>query len=188
MEQVRRDIPFYGKSGGLTLTGGEPLAQPKLAETLLKMAKAEGISTAIETCGHALWPTFERLFPYLDTILFDVKHINPRIHMAHTGVDNVLILSNLRQLAQNNAPLQIRVPLIPGFNADPDSLRRIGNFILELNITRLDLLPYHTYALPKYQALNRTYPWQEYAHLTDSEVDTLAQTLRDLGLTVTIGG
>ena len=188
MEQVRRDIPFYGESGGLTLTGGEPLTQPQLAETLLKMAKAEGLSTAIETCGHALWPTFERLLPYLDTILFDVKHIDPGIHMAHTGVDNVLILSNLRHLARNNAPLQIRVPLIPGFNADATSLRRIGNFILELNISRLDLLPYHTYAMSKYQALNRTYPWQDHDHLTDAEVDNLAQILRNLGLAVTIGG
>ena len=188
MEQVRRDIPFYGDSGGLTLTGGEPTSQPQLAETLLKMAKAEGISTAIETCGHTLWPTFERLLPYLDTILFDVKHIDPRIHMAHTGVDNVLILSNLRQLAQINAPLQIRVPLIPGFNADADSLQQIGDFLLNLNISNLDLLPYHTYALSKYQALNRDYPWQNHKHLTDTEVNTLAQTLRNLGLTVTIGG
>ena len=188
MDEVRRDIPFYGESGGLTLTGGEPTNQPKLAEALLKMAKAEGISTAIETCGHTLWPTFERLLPYLDTILFDIKHIDPRIHMAYTGVDNVLILSNLRQLAQNNAPLQIRVPLIPGFNADVDSLKRIGEFILNLNLSRLDLLPYHTYALSKYQALGRDYPWQNHSLLTNTQVNTLAQTLRNLGLAVTIGG
>ena len=76
MREVRRDAPFYGEGGGLTLTGGEATMQPDMAEALLRLAKLEGIHTAIETCGHTQWPVFERFLPYLDLILYDLKHVD----------------------------------------------------------------------------------------------------------------
>ena len=190
MAEVRRDMPFYDEGGGMTLTGGEPLLQPRLAEALLRLAKAEYIATAMETCGYSSWQALERLAPYLDSILFDVKHMDRVVHRAYSGVSNELILSNLRQLAAMRAPVTVRVPLIPGFNASVESIRAIGEFVagLEGYVPPLDLLPYHMYGRPKYTALGLPYPWQDHERLTDRQVKELADVLRGLDLNVTLGG
>jgi pyruvate formate lyase activating enzyme len=190
IQTVRRDAPFYANGGGMTLTGGEPTMQPDMAEALLRLAKAEGISTAIETCGHTQWDVFERLLPYLDNILFDVKHIDNEIHQKFTGIGNALILANLRRLAELNAPITIRVPLIPGFNAAPTSIRAIARFLLSLNgaVKAIDLLPYHTLSRAKYKALGRDYPWEDYGRLPETEIAVLARIIETRGLRVNIGG
>ncbi len=189
MTEVLRDIPFYNGSGGLTLTGGEPTFQPRMAEALLRLAKMNRISTALETSGHTRWQILERLLPYLDHILFDVKHLDGEMHRAHTGVDNVLILSNLRKLASIKAPVTVRVPLIPGFNASVESLRAIAEFVLQLDglAKTICLLPYHTLGHAKYRALGRPYPWQAYERLTAQAVDELAHAVASWGLAVTVG-
>jgi pyruvate formate lyase activating enzyme len=190
MAEVLRDTPFYEGGGGMTLTGGEPTMQPEFAEALLRLAQAECINTAIETCGHCAWPVLERLLPYLDTILFDIKHMDSETHQAFTGVDNELILDNLRRLAALGAPVTARVALIPGFNASIQSIRAIGEFLAGLDgqITHVDLLPYHTYGRAKYAALAQPYLWQDHEPLTDRQVEELAQTLRNPGLIVIVGG
>ncbi|GIK42877.1 MAG: glycyl-radical enzyme activating protein [Chloroflexota bacterium] len=188
MAQVRRDAPFYEDGGGMTVTGGEPTMQPCLTEALLRLAKADYISTAIETCGHTTWAVWERLLPYLDTILFDLKHTDSAIHHAFTGVGNELILANLRQLAELEAPVTVRVPLIPGFNADPASVSPIAEFVKELGLNRLDLLPYHTLGRAKYEALGREYLWAEQPRLAEAEVDRLAELVGSVGLEVSVGG
>lgn len=190
MAEVLRDAPFYEDGGGLTLTGGEPTMQPALALALLRLAKAEYISTALETCGHTQWPVLEQLTPYLDHILYDLKHTDPDIHHTFTGLDNRLILENLRRLAAGGAPVTIRVPLIPGFNASVESLRAIAQFVLSLNgpVQHVDLLPYHTLGQAKYAALGRDYPWANQPRLTETEVAPLAKEIESHGLTVTIGG
>jgi pyruvate formate lyase activating enzyme len=174
----------------LTLTGGEPVLQPDLAEALLRLAKAECISTAIETSGYASWKVWERLVPYLDTILYDIKHIDARFHRAGTGVDNTLILDNLKRLTRLGVPLTVRVPLIPGFNADRETILQIGEYIVQLEppANRLDLLPYHTLGRGKYTALAIPYPWNGHEKLDEREVESWANDLRQMGLTVTIGG
>ena len=190
MHEVRRDRPFYGAGGGLTLTGGEPTMQPAMCEALLHLAKAEGIATAIETCGHTQWTVFAYLLPHLDMVLFDVKHIDPDIHRQHTGLDNTLILDNLRRLTAVGAPVRIRVPLIPGFNASPTALSAIAEFVRDLPgpILGLDLLPYHTLGKAKYAALGRAYPWHNHARLPDHEVAELASVIRSYNIPLTIGG
>jgi pyruvate formate lyase activating enzyme len=190
MAEVRRDAPFYEGGGGMTLTGGEPTMQPYLAEALLRLARAECISTAMETCGHCPWPVLERLVPHLDTILYDVKHANSAVHHAFTGVGNEQILDNLRRLAALSAPVVVRVPLIPGFNASTESVRAIGELVAALDgrVARVDVLPYHTLGRGKYPALAQPYPWEEHGRLTDPQVDALAEELRGFGLAVTVGG
>jgi pyruvate formate lyase activating enzyme len=190
MDEVRRDAPFYEDGGGMTLTGGEPALQSAFAEALLRLAHEEHIHTAIETCGHAPWRNLARLLPHLDTILFDVKHMDPAVHRAFTGAGNERILSNLRRLAAAAAPVVVRIPLIPGFNASAESLRAIGRFVAGLpgNTTQVDLLPYHTLGRAKYAALAQPYPWEGYALLTDAEVEELAGELSRMGLAVTVGG
>lgn len=188
--EVLRDVPFYGEDGGLTLTGGEATMQPDFAEALLQLAKAAGIATALETAGHTQWPVLARLLPLLDLILYDLKHVNGDLHRQYTGLDNALILANLRQLAAHHAPLIVRIPLIPGFNADTDSLHAMAEFIRELGraVQRVDLLPYHTLGKAKYRALGRPYPWAEHARLTDAQVQECLASLATCGLPVVIGG
>jgi pyruvate formate lyase activating enzyme len=190
IRDVMRDAPFYQEGGGLTLTGGEPTMQPQMAEALLRLARAEYLSTALETCGHTHWAVLEALLPYLDHVLFDFKHVDARLHRLYTGVDNDLILANLRRLAALNAPLTIRVPLVPGFNATPESLGAIAGLVRELGspVTGIDLLPYHTLGKAKYSALGRAYPWQEQPRLEPAEVEALAGVVRSFGLRVNMGG
>jgi pyruvate formate lyase activating enzyme len=190
MDEVRRDAPFYQDDGGLTLTGGEPALQPDFAEAVLRLACDEGIHTAIETCGHAPWPNLARLLPYLDVVLFDVKHMDSEVHLAFTGAGNELILDNLLRLADAGAPVVVRVPLIPGFSAAEESVRAIGRFVAGLprQINRVDLLPYHTLGRAKYAALAQHYSWEGVARLAEEEVEELADVLRGMGLAVTVGG
>jgi pyruvate formate lyase activating enzyme len=187
--EVKRDVPFYRDGGGMTLTGGEPTMQPELAEALLRLARDEGISTALETCGHTRWSVWERLVPYLDDILYDLKHVDSGLHRQHTGLGNELILANLRQLVAQGAPVTIRISLIPGFNAEPDQLRAIVEFVANLNgaIKAAHILPYHTLGRAKYAALGRDYPWASHLRLTDAEV-AAADLFAEYGLSVIFGG
>lgn len=194
LAEVRRDAPFYDHNGGLTLTGGEATMQPAFAEALLRLAHAEGIHTALETCGHTQWVVFERLLPHLDLLLYDVKHVDGEIHRRYTGLGNELILDNLRRIADLPAPeLIVRVPVIPGFNADVASLRAIAAFVLSLGerVSEINLLPYHTLGKAKYQALGRDYPWEEQPRLGDAEMQRLAAVVAEVaqtGLRVRVGG
>lgn len=190
MAEVLRDRPFYGQGGGLTLTGGEPTMQPEFCEALLRLAKSAGVSTAIETCGHAPWPAFARLLPFLDTVLFDIKHIDPERHRQFTGMDNDLILANVRRIVAQGAAVRVRVPLIPGFNADPAAVAAIAAFVTALPgpVQGVDLLPYHSMGRAKYAALGREYPWHGHKRLSQHEIEHLAAILTGHGLPVTVGG
>jgi pyruvate formate lyase activating enzyme len=188
--EVLRDAPFYEDGGGMTLTGGEPTMQPEMCLALLRLAKAEYISTALETCGQTRWEVLAGLLPYLDDILYDLKHLDSEIHRAFTGLGNELILANLRRLAAVGAPVTVRVPLIPGFNASVESVQAIAEFVRSLDgpVKSVDLLPYHTLGQAKYKALGRDYPWQAHDRLTDDEVAVLAGVVESYGLPVSIGG
>jgi len=187
--EVLRDQPFYTGGGGMTLTGGEPTAQPNFAEALLRLAKRAGLSTAMETCGHTRWKVFERLLPHLDLVLFDLKHMNPEVHREWTGVDNEVILSNLRHMAEIEAPVSVRVPLIPGFNADAKSLAAIARFVAEQPglSKQISLLPYHAFGRSKYASLGRPYAMEGQETLSPECVRELTQILEAEQLEVTVG-
>ena len=189
MALVQRDAPFYGDSGGLTLTGGEPTFQPRMAEALLRLARADHLPTAMETAGHTRWKVIERLLPYLDLILFDIKHLDAETHQRFTGVDNELILANLQNLAATGAPVQVRVPLIPGFNADEASIAAIAEYVARRDglAKTISLLPYHTLGRAKYRALGREYPWAEHERLTDEAVQGFVELIESYDIHVTVG-
>jgi pyruvate formate lyase activating enzyme len=188
--EALRDTPFYEDGGGLTLTGGEPTAQPAFAEAVLRLAKAEQMNTALETTGNAPWEVLERLLPYADLWLYDVKHMDSKAHRDHTGIGNELVLSNLRKLAALGAPIEVRLPLIPGFNLAEENLRRTAAFVLELGgaVRSVTLLPYHALGRGKYQALGRSYQCQDLQPPTDAEVQSAADLLTACGLHVRVGG
>jgi glycyl-radical enzyme activating protein/glucokinase-like ROK family protein len=189
VREVLRDQPFYRGEGGMTLTGGEPTAQPVFAEALLRLAKTAGLSTAMETCGHTRWKVFERLLPHLDLVLFDLKHLDPEIHRQWTGMDNEVILSNLRRLTELGAPVTVRVPLIPGFNADVECISAIAHFVATLEGVpkRVSLLPYHTLGKAKYASLGRPYPLEGQDPISPEIVRELTQVLEAQNIEVTIG-
>ena len=184
--QVLRDVVFYQDGGGLTLTGGEPLAQPAFAEALLRLAKAEYLNTAIETAGHAPWEVFERLMPYADLWLYDVKHLDSKTHREYTGLGNELILSNLRRLASLGVPISLRLPLIPGLNMTGDNLQRTAALAVDLgaSVRSVDLLPYHGLARAKYAALGHNHLWGDHDPPTDEDVEAVAGLFCSYGLNV----
>ncbi|MEA4907992.1 MAG: glycyl-radical enzyme activating protein [Chloroflexi bacterium] len=189
IDEVLRDRPFYQDGGGLTLTGGEPTLQPHFARALLCLAKAGEIDTAMETSGYTAWKVLEDLLPFLDEILFDLKHVDEARHKAYTSRENHLILQNLKQLDQRRAPVRLRIPLIPGFNATPQDQERIAGYAAgEFSFRVVDLLPYHTLGKPKYRALQRPNLWEQHSRLSSEEVEAIQKIWQSFGFDVTLGG
>ncbi len=154
MQSVLEDIDYYNTSGGgLTISGGEPTMQPEFTLALLKTAKSVRINTALDTCGYTSRDIFEEMLPYVDTFLYDIKHISPSEHTRLTGRSNERIVENLRFLSASGAQIEIRIPIIPGCNDDESTLRSMAELLSEVNVAKVKLLPYHSYAGSKYNAL-----------------------------------
>jgi pyruvate formate lyase activating enzyme len=157
--EVLKDVRFYKRSGGgVTLSGGEPLTQPRFAGELFKRCKREGLHTTLDTCGCAPWSSIGGLLEYVDLVLFDIKHLTAAKHATATGRDNRLILENAQKIAKRK-PMRVRVPLIPGFN---DSVEIVGEIVAfvrqELGGAAIDLLPYNRLGEIKYAFLDKECP------------------------------
>lgn len=192
METVEKDRPYYRRSGGgLTLSGGESLCQPEFARDLLKAAKYAGISTALESTACAPYQTIRELLPYLDQYLMDIKHMDPQKHQEYTGADNRLILENAKKIAASKeTELNIRIPVIPGFNDTVEEIRGIASFARELSeVKRLFLLPYHRLGQDKYEGLGRDYLMGDVLPPTAEKMEQLKQAAESASmLTCQIGG
>ena len=156
MAEVMKDQVFYRNSGGgLTLSGGEPLAHFAFTAALLKAAKEAGIHTAVETCGFAPWERIRELLPLVDLWLWDVKAA-PEKHEKLTGVPWESIHDNLQKLAGSGAAVMLRCPLVPGINDEDAQLIRIAELAEQLGcVQRIDLEPYHPLGEGKNLALGR---------------------------------
>ena len=160
---VQAETVFFDESGGgVTFSGGECLTHAVFLEEACRILQENGIHTAIDTCGAVPWSSIERVLPYADLFLYDIKKMDPVLHKAYTGIDNTQILNNLKRLTHADAKLIIRVPLIPGYTDSQDDIRQIGLFLrdeLQLKIERCELLPYNKLAASKYG--NKT-GWSDY--------------------------
>ena len=147
----------------MTISGGEPLFQKKFALALLREARRRRIKTAIETCGCVPWETMEEAAPFLNNILFDVKHTDSEKHKWATGRGNELILSNLKKLLETfpDKPVLVRTPVIPDFNDDDETARSIGRLLKGYANVSYEALPYHRLGTQKYMFLGREYPMGE---------------------------
>ncbi len=158
---VEEDDAFYTRSGGgLTLSGGEPLAQGAFVLALLTAARGRGIDTAIETSGLCNWKTLRDAAPLADRIYFDIKCIDPQKHERVTGVSNRKILENFRRLRAElpDCEVVVRTPVIPGVNDTEPEIREIAAFVEEAGgASAHELLPYHGFGEPKYAKLGRHY-------------------------------
>lgn len=164
LNAVAQDAIFYTRSGGgMTISGGEPLFQKDFAIALLREARRRRIKTAIETCGCYEWERLEEAAPYLNYVLYDVKHTDSEKHKWATGVGNELILSNLKKLLETfpELPVQVRTPVIPGFNDDEETARSIGKLLMGYANVTYEALPYHRLGTQKYAFLGREYPMGE---------------------------
>lgn len=192
MEVVEKDRIYYRRSGGgLTLSGGESLCQPEFACGLLRAACETGINTAMESMGCAPYETIEKLLPYLDHYLLDIKHTNAKKHEAFTGRGNELMLENAKKIAASGqARLSIRVPVIPTFNDTPEEIRDIALFADRLpGVEDIYLLPYHRLGQDKYEGLGRTYELAEILPPAPEHMETLKQMVEtSTGLRCHIGG
>lgn len=161
VKEALKDRIFYEQSGGgVTLSGGEVMAQNMdFVEALCKALHREGVSVFIDTSGYAPYEHFARILPYVNTFLYDIKPIDPEAHLSYIGVDNALILENLEKLSRDGARIYIRIPVIPGACGDREGMEKILRFLLEKNIraAKVFLLPYHDIGRGKFAALDRTY-------------------------------
>lgn len=159
MDTILRDRPFFERSGGgVTLSGGEPFMQPDFAASLLARCKAEGLHTAVESCLHVPWHQIEPSLPSLDLVLADLKHVDKERFFHWTRGKVELPIANLKRLAEHGVPMQIRVPLIPGFNADRASISAITDTAASLGtVQEIHFLPYNTLGVGKYALLDLPY-------------------------------
>jgi len=179
LEAVLADRAYYGQTGGVTFSGGEAMVQANFVCRMLSLLRAEGITTAIETCGAVPWASFEKTLGLCDTYLYDVKTADDALHREYTGRSNGLILKNLRKLSENGAGLWIRVPVIPGFNDTPQAQEAIAGILAPLDgIHRVTLIPYHTLGKSKYQTLGMTPQYHTQKYIDAELLQKLRQPYR----------
>jgi len=145
-----------GSGGGITISGGEPLAQPAFLFDLIEQLKP--VNIAVETSGYAKPDIFKKMVSEVDLVLMDIKHTDTKIHKKYTGVGNELILDNLKYLCRSATGFYIRIPLIPGVNDTRENMEKIAELIKDAkNLKRVELLPYHQTAGAKYPMLGKEY-------------------------------
>ncbi len=190
MDIIAQDLPYYRRSGGgVTLSGGETLAQPDFAEALLRACKEMNLHTAIETTAHADYSVIQRILPYTDLFLMDIKHMDSDKHQRFTTRANHLILENAERLAKDAKELIIRVPVIPTFNDTEEEIAAIARFTKSLGtVKELHLLPYHRLGQDKYRGLGREYTLEHIEPPTDEHMKRLVAVAAETGLEVQIGG
>lgn len=189
LTRVCKDIPFYQQSGGgVTISGGEALAQPEFTLHLLRALREHGIHTALDTTGHAPFRAIEPLLPFTDLFLYDLKHMDSERHRTTVGVGNELILENAHRIARAGGRFQIRIPIIPQFNDSEENLRATGAFCSSLSpaVTLVQLLPYHNLGVMKHQRIDDTRIVLEAIPPSEEKIASAKQLLESFGLVVTV--
>lgn len=189
MLELQKEANLFRRSGGgITLSGGEPLAQPEFARELLKACKEKGWHTAIETTGFTTKEVVEDVFPWIDLALTDIKAIDPVVHQQNTGVDNSKILENLIRISFITKVI-VRIPVIPGVNDNPDEIRSIAEFArLMSGVDTIHLLPYHAFGENKYSLLGRIYPMNKAESSNEMKMEALKKVVESMGFHCHLGG
>ncbi|MEG1621069.1 MAG: glycyl-radical enzyme activating protein [Oscillospiraceae bacterium] len=192
VKELYKDYLFYETSdGGVTLSGGEVMSQDmEYITELLQKLKKKGVHIAIDTCGYAPFESFEKILPYVDIFLFDLKAMNPETHKKFMGIDNKLILENLKRLAKANAKINIRIPVIDKVNASDDEQDAMIKFVNEnVGSVKVNLLPYHNTGRDKYERINLKYDDESFGKPSDERMEELKHKWLSAGFTdVKIGG
>lgn len=183
--EVLKDKIFYSDNGGITFSGGECLLQADFVASVLCKAKALGLHTAIDTCGYVPFEELEKTLAWCDLYLYDIKCFTSNVHKEYTGVDNLLIIDNLKRLDAAQKDIWIRIPVIPGFNNTVEEMSRIAELISSMpSIKQLTLMPYHTLGASKYKTLGLEYPFDTDRLVSERELASLKRIFSDKNITV----
>lgn len=193
VRELEKDKAFYEQShGGITLSGGEVMAQDMdYLLTLLRYLKEKGYRVNIDTCGNVAFERFEKILPFVDTFLYDVKWMDDKLHKLITGVSNELILQNLKRLQRSGARIWIRIPIIEGVGQNEENIKAMAIFLKKEKMSprQINLLPYHNAGSGKYSKLGKQYQGEEYKTPTQESLQNLADILQEYGFKrVKIGG
>jgi len=190
LEEIGQDRVFYDESaGGVTVSGGEPLAQCEFVIELLRGCRREGIHTALDTCGFAPQARLLEAACLADLVLYDVKLVDEARHIRYTGVSNRAILENLQALAAVHGNIWVRVPIIPGLTDDAANLDAVRELVGRLRVVRkVCLLPYHATGEGKFRQLGRPYRVGAVRAPSSQVVEAIARRFRELGLDAKVGG
>jgi pyruvate formate lyase activating enzyme len=190
VKSLLRDRIFFDESGGgVTVSGGEPLAQAAFVTEVLRLLQADGVHTALDTCGFGRWPDLRNAAAHASLVLYDLKLLDPTRHEAATGVSNEIILGNLEALAGVHAAIWIRIPIVPGVNDDEENIGATAEFLRSMpTIRRVDLLPYHAASEAKFVRLGLDYALLGTPPPEPGRLEVLASRFRARGITTTIGG
>ena len=183
--KLLEDRVFYTDGGGITLSGGEPLLQSDFCAALLARMRDAGVDGAVDTCGDVPWAAFQKVLPYAQLFLYDLKCADPAKHERLTGRRNELILENLRRLDAAGKEIEIRMIMVPGYNTDESDLRAAGEFLAQLkNVSAVRLLAYHSLARSKFRAVGREDTMPDAPSPDAAMLETYAAVLRKYSLNV----
>ncbi len=186
LKELRRQAIFYRNSGGgVTFSGGEATAQPEFLREMVDALYDEGFSLAIETCGQFDFEKLEPVLRKMDLIFMDLKHIDPEQHRKFTGVDNAVILENIRRTSQLGVPFVVRIPSILGVNCDDAAMDGAFAFLRDNAPTAsLEFLPYHRYGETKYKELGMDLPDEGFGTPTQEQLDAWKTRAESQGIHV----
>jgi len=185
LAEVDKDRPFYRRSGGgITIGGGEPLAQPGFTAALLEAAREQYLHTAIETSGHVPWELLEDVLRHVDQLHYDVKHMDPEKHKELTGQSNELILDNLKKVPSVKEPQDviIRIPIIPGCNDSFENISESARFVAGLGLKQIELMPYHRFGISKYGQYGMVYRLDESRSAPEMDLQGYRDIVESFGL------
>ncbi len=185
LHEVKKDLEMYRISGGgMTVSGGEPLLQPAFTEELLRMAKACGIHTAVETAGDVSYEHLSKIAGFTDLFLYDIKGYDAEGHRKNTGRTNGRILENLKKLSERSHVF-VRMPVIAGKNDSPEEIRKTSKFLRDLvGVEQIEVLPYHRFGEGKYECYGRRA--ECFQAPTDEQLEMLAGILKETGKKVIV--
>ena len=166
--EIKRDVPFYTDGGGVTFSGGEPLLQSGFVAAAARLCVDSGINVAVDTAGNVPWKAFEDVLPYTETFLYDIKHCDALLYKTHTGADMAKVICNLERLLERKTDVWVRVPFIPNFNADRETVCKIAETVASVQekmghkIQKFELMPFHKTAAGKYESLGLKYAAEDF--------------------------
>jgi pyruvate formate lyase activating enzyme len=185
--------PMFFEGGGVTFTGGEPLAQPEFLQAMLRLCRGSHIHTAIETSAHQQSDVFLKCAELLDFMFIDLKHLDPLKHLEYTGVTNAQIKKNIALLCEEThagrwpGRLVIRMPVIRGFNDDMENARAMAAFLQEIGHAEVNLLPFHRLGESKWRQLGEDYDFALDEATPEEVLGSIQEIFLDQGILCYVG-
>jgi pyruvate formate lyase activating enzyme len=192
LEILEKETVFMNHSkGGVTFSGGEPMLQFDFLLEALKACKKMGYHTAIDTSGYSSAENYKSVIPFTDLFLFDIKHLDEAKHLEATGVSNTGIIENFRLLTESGKDIMVRIPVVPGFNDDPEHMERLKAFLTAAkpgSVRKINLLPFHKIGASKYKRFNIPYKMKGIEPPDKEKMQKMKEFFFETGIKVKIGG